>query len=142
MDSDKIRVDPSHTAPRWAVAQTSATAITFAERALKIASTLCFVPRVHLRRSAGRLSWRRRLSRKGCRFLLKTCWIPSPDCISHSHICTIPTLRCSLLDVFRGVSRSGVDWAILYVSRRADLRKDSVVLSTSPNESAGTVLKS
>ena len=61
---------------RWAVARTSATAIAFAERAMRIASALCFVPRVRLRRSAGSLSWRRGVSRKA---FLRTCWITSPE---------------------------------------------------------------
>jgi len=70
--SDKIHVDPSYAALRWAVAPTSATAMTSAERALKIASALCFVDRVHLHRNAGSLSWRRRVSRKGYRLFLRT----------------------------------------------------------------------
>jgi hypothetical protein len=88
-DGYQIRVDLSYAALRWAVAPTSATAIAFAERALRIASALCFVPRVHLRRNAGSLSWRRGVSRK---VLLRTCWITSPDCIPLSLICMILAL--------------------------------------------------
>jgi hypothetical protein len=73
-DSDQIHVDLSYAAFRWAVAQTSATAMISAERASETVSTPCFVAHVLLHRNAGSLSWRREVSSKGkgYRFLLRT----------------------------------------------------------------------
>ena len=81
-DSDQINVDPSYAALRWAVAQTSAIAMTFAEGAWKIASPPCFVARVRSHRNAGSSSWRRVVSRKGYLFLLRAYWILALRCIT------------------------------------------------------------
>jgi len=69
---------------RWVVAQTFAVAMISAERASEIVSTPCFVARVLLHRNAGSSSWRREVSSKGYRFLLRIYWITSPYCIAFS----------------------------------------------------------
>jgi len=54
----------SHVVLRWVVALTSAIAMTYVGAPLETFSTRCVVSRVHSRRKAGRLSWRRRVSRR------------------------------------------------------------------------------
>jgi hypothetical protein len=103
-----MHVHLSDAAFRWAVVQTSAAAILFAERALEIVSTPCFVARVLLHRNAGSSSWRREVSSKGYRFLrghignlsLSYC---VPLIVRYQHLCRSQQslVRGVLVGVFR-----------------------------------------